>query len=188
MLRSVALADELQRIAAAAATHAAEDEELAGILAAEPSKGTRIYLCAFSGGNGKRAWLAVDGEGVPVQERRAVREAVSIAALCELAADTAGGGQLEELRNELVAVRLRENPPGIDEAEDAALALERIVGDEPRLATPLLLDEVGAAVRRLEQALGDVGGSPFSAAMQSGMAAVDSLTVEVEAGYKVDLS
>jgi hypothetical protein len=188
MLAPVALADELQRIAAAATTHAGRGEELAGILAAEPSAGTRVYLCAYSRDSGERAWMAFDDEGAPVRERRALRDAASIAALCELAADTAGGGDLEQLRSDLVAVRLRENPPGIDEAEAAALALERIVGDEPRLATPQLLDEVGAAARRLEHALGDVGGSPFAAAMQSGLAAVDSLTSEVEAGYKVDLS
>jgi hypothetical protein len=188
MLASVALADELQRIAAAAATHAAEGEELAGILAAEPSAGARVYLCAYARGDGERGWLALDGEGTPVRERRALRDAASIAALCELAAETAGGGDLERLRSDLMAVRLRENPPGIDEAEAAALALERIVGDEPRVATPQLLDEVGAAVRRLERALGDVGGSPFAAAMHSGLGAVDSLTREVEAGYKFELA
>jgi hypothetical protein len=184
MLAAVSLADELQQIAAVAARYAAGDERVAGVLAAEPWTGARVYLCAYARAEDGRSWLALDAHGRPIEDRRTVRDAVSIAALCELAADTAGGGELEELRGELVALRVRDNPPGIDEAEEAALALEHVVGAEPRLATPGLLDEVGSAVRRLELALGDAGGSPFTAAMQAGAAAVDALTAEVEAGYK----
>jgi hypothetical protein len=47
-----------------------------------------------------------------------------------------------------------------------------------------LLDEVGAATRRLELALGTDGRSPFADAMQQGSAAVQALTTEVEANYK----
>ena len=119
--------------------------------------------------------------------RSLVRDAASIAALVELAADAAGGGQLEELRSQLVALRLRESPPGIDEAEKAALDLEHVIGAPPRLATPALLDEIGAATRRLEVALGTAGGSPFAEAMKAGTAAVEALVAEVEAGYKAPL-
>ena len=174
---------ELDGIAAAAEPYAAPGETLSGILAAEPASGLRVYLCAFESAEG-RTWLALDEEGRPVESRSLVREAASIAALVELAADTAGGGQLEELRSQLASLRLLENPPGIDEAEEAALALEAAVGSPPRLATPEHLDAVGAATMRLEQALGDPTSSPFALAMQQSRTVVDELTRDVEASYK----
>ena len=91
-------------------------------------------------------------------------------------------------RAELRRLRLTENPEGIDEAEEAALGLEQAVGTPPRLATPAYLDELGAATRRLEQALGDVGVSPFAEAMKASMGAVEELTSEIERTYKLDLT
>jgi hypothetical protein len=184
----VGLREELDSAAQLAARFAAEGESLAGVLAAEPIPGRRVYLCAFVDEVGARSWLALDGEGAAISSRMAVREAVSITALCELAEETAGGGDLEELRAELTRLRLTANPPGIEEAEEAALQLERVMGTPPRLATPDYLDSVGAATRRLEHALGNGGGSPFTAAMQQGFVAVDELTAEVEGRYKVALT
>jgi len=186
----MALAEELAEVAARAAAHAAPGEDLAGVLAAEPTTGRRVYLCAFArADNGAtRTWIGLDAAGAPVDDRRLVREAVSIAALCELAAETAGGGDLPGLRAHLLELRMRERPPGIETAEEAALELERTVGGEPRLATPGYLDDVGAATRRLEATLGEDAGSPFAAAMRSGMASVDELAQEVERGYKIPLS
>jgi hypothetical protein len=185
MLGPVELVQELERVATLAAAHAEAGEDVVGVLAAEAEPGERIYLCAFADGQ-RRSWLALDGGGEPLAERARVREAVAILALCELAEETAGGGDLGELRAQLVALRVTENPPGIDEAEEAALALEAVVGAPPRLATPAHLDAVGAATRRLERALGD-GGSPFASAMQQSLGAVEELTREVESGYKRQL-
>ena len=154
----MALSDELDRVAEVAAAYAASGEEVAGILATEPGEGRRAYLCAFSH-DGTRSWLALGASGEPVASRAFVREIASIAALCELAADAAGGGELEELRARLAQIRLTEDPPGIDEAEEAALEL----------------------------ALGATGGSPFAEAMKQGRVAVDALTLEVESSYKVPL-
>jgi hypothetical protein len=182
MLGPVALSDDLRTVAALALAHAAPGEEVEGVLATEPRPGQRLYLCSYAAGE-RRSWLVLDAAGEPVERRGALREVVSIAALCELAAETAGGGDLQELREELVALRLREDPPGIGEAEEAALALERAVGAEPRLATPGYLDGVGEATRRLELALGETS-SPFAVAMKLAHAAVESLTADVEAGYK----
>ena len=177
------LAEDLETIAAIAASTPIEGEQLTGILPTEPEPGVRIYLCSYEGGE-RRRWLALDGAGEPIESRALVREAVSIAALCELAEESAGGGDLSELRSQLVALRLTENPPGIDEAEEAALALEAAVGAPPRLATPAHLDAIGTATRRLERALGDAGASPFAEAMQQAVGAVEELTREVESGYK----
>jgi len=55
------------------------------------------------------------------------------------------------------------------------------------LATPEYLDRLGAATRRLEQALGE-DGSPFAEGMKLGMPAVEELTAEIERGYKGNLS
>jgi hypothetical protein len=182
----VGLEDDLARTAEAAATFAAPGERVEAVLAAEPTDAGRIYLCAFGGEHG-RSWLALDAEGRPVTSRAQVRDGVSIAALCEIAGDTAGGGDLEELRRRLVGLRLTENPPGIAEAEEAALTLEIVIGAPPRVATPAFLDEVGAATRRLELALGE-GNSPFSRAMASALEAVEALTQEVESTYKQELT
>jgi hypothetical protein len=179
----VGLSEELGRVAALASEFAASGERVAGVVAAQPAAGERVYLCAFES-EGSRTWLALDGSGRPVESRALVREAASIAALCELAGETAGGGDLEELRSRLVALRLTESPLGIEEAEEAALALEEAVGTPPHLASPAYLDAVGAATRRLELALGTNGASPFAEAMKQGMAAVEALTTEVEAGSK----
>jgi len=182
----VALTEDLQRIAAHASRFAAPGEELAGVLASEAFPGARIYLCAFAQGE-RRAWLAFDADGAPVARRADVRNAASIAAMCEIAVETAAGGDLEELRAQLVALRLRENPPGIEEAEEAALALEHALGAAPRLASPTYLDEVGTATRRLERALGEDGASPFAEAMKQAVGAVESLAEEIEQNYKGEL-
>jgi hypothetical protein len=177
---------ELERIAAIAAGHAAAGESVEAVLAAEPLAGDRCYVCAFASRTG-REWLVLDESGDPVTRRADVREAISLAALCEVAVDTAGGGDVAELRSQLAALRLIEGPPGIDEAEEAALELERTLGTPPRLATPVWLDELGAATRRLERALGEAARSPFSDAMQHAMGAVDALADEVEERYKLPL-
>jgi hypothetical protein len=182
----VPLTEELDRIAEVAARLAGSDEELAGILPAEPHAGTRVYLCAFSR-QGERSWLALDEGGNPVESKALVRDTVSIAALCELAEETAGGGDLDELGSQLVALRLTESPPGIEEAEEAVRQLQRTIGSPPRVASPARLDEVGLATRRLEEALGE-GGSPFAEAMKAAMPSVEELAAEVEAGYKRELA
>ncbi len=183
----MSLPEDLERIAAVAAAFAADEEAVAGVLPAEPQPGRRVYLCAFARGEEERSWLALDDAGAPLRERAHVREAVSITALCELAEETAGGGRLDELRSQLATLRLTENPPGIEQAEEAALELERVIGVPPRVASPVRLDEVGAATRRLEHALGDAAASPFAEAMKLALAAVEALTAEVEAAYKVEL-
>ena len=89
----MSLNDELETIAEAARAHAAEGEELAAVIPAEPAQGVRVYLCAFTNADA-RSWLGLDRDGRPVTDRSLLLDAVSIAALCELADDA--GGALEE--------------------------------------------------------------------------------------------
>jgi YD repeat-containing protein len=175
------LADDLDEIAARAGADA--------VLAAEAQPGERIYVCAFEEADGERTWLAYDAAGEPVTVRQRVRDAVSIVALCELAEETAAGGDLDELRSQLAALRVSESPPGIEEAEEAALALQRVLGTPPTVATPARLDEIGAATRSLEIALaGATQGSPFAAAMKGASEVVDALWSDVESAYRLPLS
>jgi hypothetical protein len=113
-----------------------------------------------------------------------VRNAASLVALCEVAEDNAGGGELDELRSRLVGLRLTENPPGLDEAVAAVDELERAIGTSPRVASVEYLEVIGAAVRSLEAALGEAPGSPFAAAMKNATGAIEELTADVEANYK----
>ena len=181
------LQEDLERIAVAAAPFAEDGEELAGILAAEPPTGGRVYLCAFRNGE-TVTWLAFEDDGVRVTGRDRLRDAVTLIALSEIAEESAGGGELDELRSKLVALRMTENPPGIEEAEEAVLDLQRTIGGTPRIATPQYLDDVGAATRRLEEALGGPGSSPFAEAMKASAGAVQSFTADVEANYKAQLT
>jgi hypothetical protein len=181
-LAPVGLEDDLERIAAAARALAGPGEDLIGVIPTEPDSGTRVYLCSYGGS--PRAWIALDGEGRPVEDRSVVRAAVSIEALCELAEESAGGGKLEELRAQLVSLRLTEAPDGIEEAEAAALELERTLGAPPRVATAAHLDAVGVAARTLERALGEGPASPFVEAMKQSAGVVEALEREVLGGYR----
>jgi hypothetical protein len=184
----VSLAAELDRIAGLAMAHADPGDSVSAVIATEPRAGERTYLVAFDGADGLRSWLALHADGSPVERRAVLREAVSIAALCEVAGDAAGGGDVEELLASLARLRETEAPDGIEEAEEAARAVREVLAEPPRVASPARLDEIGAAARRLERELDPVAASPFSVAMQSSQGAVGELQREIEAGYRLPLS
>jgi hypothetical protein len=140
-LARMALENDLRRIAEAAARFAADGEEVAGIVPAEPASGIRVYVCAYALEEAT-SWLVFDATAVPVQDLQLVRDAVSIAALCELAEEAAGT-----------------EPDGA------------------RVASPALLDEVGAS-----------GGPEVAAAVGAASEAVAELVADVERGYKLELS
>lgn len=179
-------AEDVARVAEAAAGFAEPGEEVAGVLVAE-TLGRRVYLCVFESAAG-RVWLGLDGDGEPLTDRRLVREAASLAALCEVAEESAGGGHLPELQARLAQLRETDRPEGIEEAEAAAEALAETLQPEPRVASGDYLDAIGSASRRLEQALGDESSSPFAAAMQAALGSVEELTDDVERNYKLPLS
>jgi hypothetical protein len=181
----VVLSDDVERIAAAAAGFAAGGEELAGVVPVDVL-GTRVYLCAFAAAE-RTSWVALSDDAQPITDARLVREAASLAALCEVAEESAGGGDLPELRARLAEIRETEAPEGIEEAEAAAAALAEVIQPAPRVASGAYLDDIGNAARRLEAARGDSGGSPFAAAMRSVVGAVEELAADVESNYKLPL-
>jgi hypothetical protein len=180
------LRDELELVGARAAELADEGETVAGVIPAHSSLG-RLYVCAYRDADERTSWLVLDSAGEPVVDRAAVRDAASLVALVELAEDSAGGGELDELRSRLVGLQLTENPPGIDDAIEAVDELERAVGAPPRVASTEQLERIGAAARKLEEVLGSGPGSPFAAAMKSGAGAVQEFAADVEANYRLQL-
>ena len=182
----MAVADDVARIAGAATAFAGPGEELAGVLVSE-TLGRRVYLCAFESAAG-RAWLGLGDDTQPLDELRLVREAASLAGLCEVAEESAGGGHLPELRARLAELRETDNPAGIEEAEAAAASLAETLQPEPRVASGEYLDAIGSASRRLEQALGESDVSPFAAAMQAALGSVEALAADVERNHKLPLT
>jgi hypothetical protein len=137
----VAIDRDLRRIAEAAGSFAGPGEEVTGIVPTEPVGGLRLYVCAY-GNEEATGWVVLDATGTAVQDRALVHEAVSIAALCEVAEDAAG-----------------------------------IEPDEPRVASPELLDELGAN-----------GGIELAQALKSATETIEELVRDVERGYKRPLS
>jgi len=184
----VSLSDELDRAAEHALAAAEAGGTVSGVLATEPWPGARVFVCSIDGADRTRGWLAVRGDGAVVTARSDLRAAVSIAALCEIAAESAVGGDLDGLIASLAELREREAPEGIEDAEAAARALRDVIGEPPQLATPARLDDIGAAARRVEQELDPGGASAFAATLKSAQGAVSELQREVEAGYLVPLT
>ena len=183
------LAADIERVAELAATGSARaGDRVSAVLPTEPVPGRRVYLVAFDDADGYRSWVALAEDGSPVTATRELRDAVAIAVLCEIAADAAGGGDLDALVARLEELRVTEAPPGIEEAEAAARTLREVVGEPPQLANPERLDAIGVATRRLERELDPSSASPFAGAMRAAEAAVSELQREIEAGYRVPLS
>jgi hypothetical protein len=85
----VSLSEDVGRIAEAAAWYAASGEELAAVMPVEPASGERVYLCAFARADGSQSWLGLDDRGSPLTNRTLIRAAASIAALVEVAEESA---------------------------------------------------------------------------------------------------
>jgi len=137
----VDLERDLRRIAEAAGSFAAPGEDVTGIVPTEPASGIRLYVCSYADGRAQ-SWLVLDATGVAVEDRALVHDAVSIAALCEVAEEAAG--------------------------------VDPVV---PRLATPALLDELGAAA-----------GAELAATVKGATGTIEELVKDVERGYKRPLS
>lgn len=131
---------ELEHVASAAAAFADGGEEVAAIVAAEPSADRRTYLCAFDGPDG-RTWLALDAQGAPVTSRDRVREAISIAAACEVAEESSGDfGDVARVASPAYLDRLgQEHGPSVAAVlSDAAAAADELARElEAQYKLPL---------------------------------------------------
>jgi hypothetical protein len=152
------LEQELEATIAAAGRHARGDEQPVAVIATEPASGTRVYVIAFADG-GDLAYLALDGSGAPVSDRRLVRDAVSLAALAERAEEVSGATAAAELSSrfgEAAAALRRAGHDDAAAAADAVVAATERLADAatgPRPATPRFLDEIAALAAGLAGAL-----------------------------------
>ena len=89
------LEQELETTLAAAGRHARPDEQAVAVMATEPA-GARVYVVAFAAGD-DLGYVALDGAGAPVSDRRLVKDAVALAALAERAEEVSGATLAEEL-------------------------------------------------------------------------------------------
>ena len=128
----MALADELERAASLAGGQIGDGDTVSGILPTEPEPGRRVYLCSIDGADGTRAWLGVQEDGSVVTSRAELRAAVSIAALCEVAVDSAGGGDLDALIASLADLREREAP----EQENGRLVAQVVLANHEARSGP----------------------------------------------------
>ena len=103
-------------------------------------------------------WLALDGADQPVTSRKTVHDAIVLSALCEVAEESLPNAEREAAL-----------PP-------------------PRLATDQYLDALGAAARRAERASGIQGPSPFGAALEHALPAVEALAEQVLARHLTPLT
>ena len=134
----MALADDLERAAARPRPRTAQ---VAAVLAAEPARRAARYLVAL-GEDDDRSWLVLDARARPGRRaRRQSARSPRSSSSASSPASSRAAAQLEELRAQLAQVRLTEQPPGIEEAEEAALALERAIGAPPVVASPAYLDD-----------------------------------------------
>ena len=153
----------------ARAAHAGRGDAVSGVLATEPPAGTpRLRLLDRRRGRAREPGSPSTRTAAPVTSRVELRAAVSIAALCEVAADAAGGGDLDGLhRDASSSCASGRRRRGSRTRRRPRARLRDVVGEPPQLATRQRLDEIGVATRRLEQELEPGGASPFAAAMKA---------------------
>lgn len=123
---------DLRRIAEAAGTFALDGEEVTGIVPTEPASGVRLYVCSYEH-DGSRSWLVFDATGVPVGDRALVNDAVSIAAVCEVAEEAAGV-----------------------EPDEARVATPRLLDELGEAAGPEVAAALAATNETVVELLGDV--------------------------------
>jgi hypothetical protein len=151
------LEEELETAVAAAGRHARPGEEPVAVMAAEPA-GARVFVVALAAGE-ELGYVAVDGAGAPVADRRLVKDAVSLAALAERAEEVSGATAADELvaqfRASSQALRGAGEGEAADAAEAVAGAAQRLGGAAagPRAATPVYLDRIAALAGELAGAI-----------------------------------
>jgi len=152
------LEQELEQTLAAASSHARPGEEAVAVMATEPGADGRVYVVAFASGE-DLAYVALDGGGAAVSDRRVVKDAVALAALAERAEEVSGATAADEL-----VERFGEAAAGLRSAgaAAAAAAAETVVevsgrlsaaAAGPRPATPQYLDRLAALAAELGGAL-----------------------------------
>jgi hypothetical protein len=188
----MSLEQELESMLAAAGRHARGDEQAVAVIATEPATGRRVYIVAFAAGD-DLAYLALDDAGVPVPDRRLVRDAVALAALAERAEEVSGATAAEDLIARFTEageqLRRGDADAAAAAAADAVAAAAGRLADAatgPRPATAQYLDRMAAlaaelaaaldafvphAMRILEASVGTASEAPSPRAVEAALAA-----------------
>jgi len=151
------LEEELETAVAAAGRHARPGEQAVAVMAAEPA-GTRVFVVALAAGD-ELGYVAVDGAGAAVADRRLVKDAVSLSALAERAEEvsgaTAADDLVEQFREAAGSLRGAGNGEAAAAAEAVAEAGARLgaAAAGPRAATPVYLDRIAALAGELAAAI-----------------------------------
>ena len=151
------LEEELETAVAAAGRHARPGEQAVAVMAAEPA-GRRVFVVALAAGD-ELGYVAVDGAGAAVADRRLVKDAVSLAALAERAEEVSGATAADDLverfREAVRSLRGAGEGEAAAAAEAVAEAGARLAAAAagPRAATPVYLDRIAALAAELAAAI-----------------------------------
>ena len=85
----MSLSEDVGRIAEAAARYAAPGEELAAVCPSSLRQASASISAHSRQADGHQSWLALDDRGSPLTNRTLIRDAASIAALVEIAEESA---------------------------------------------------------------------------------------------------
>jgi hypothetical protein len=156
--------DQLLAAAAAAKPFAAADEEVVGVVLADPFERGLVFLCALGpagpdddpGGDDvpELGWIAVDGDGLALADARRVQEAAMLVALCETAEEAAlvpDAAEIAEAAERALALTGDERPElraALEQTRAAALAAAAH-GEGLRIARTAYVDELADAARGL---------------------------------------
>lgn len=133
---------------------------LEALMPCEPAVGQVAVACWTDSEGGELIELVRLADAARVDDRVALREALTLLAMVETLEEVASFDELEALGEALATWQPDEREPLPDQfARSRANALQALStlralapGDEPRMARPQLLDELGGALRELERA------------------------------------
>jgi hypothetical protein len=109
-----------------------------------------VFVCAVPQGEGL-GWVVIDGDGAPLDERHAIRQAVELAAICEAAEETAAALAIDEALPLLAEAWRLAGELGEADAELATHAMYQALEElQPlvqgiRVADPAYLDRLAGA-------------------------------------------
>lgn len=136
------------------------DAALVALLPCEPAVGEVAVVCWSDSEGGELVELVRLADGARIDDRVALREALTLLAMVETLEELASFEALPELAAQLGAWDghgMDMGPEFVDARDGALQALATLVGlapsdEEPRIARPGVLDDIGAALRELERA------------------------------------
>lgn len=121
-----------------------------GVVPASDLRRGDLFICAVPQGEAL-GWVVIDAEGTPLDERRVIRQAVELAAICEAAEETAAALAIDEALPLLAEAWRLAGELGEADAELATHAMYQALEElQPlvqgiRVADPAYLDRLAGA-------------------------------------------